>query len=190
MAPARTHVAKRKAPQSAGDGKGKKMKALRQDEELSDDDAGGLGDDRSPGGLDSDDDEEEEEEIQETTEEARLRIAKQYLRTVEEEVAKVEDSDDDRETFNQDAIAHRLQQDVAAARGKAFKKVADSVRGLLPDSTGKVVRESFSRSPFALPLHFPLATVDPPRRVHRRPGRCPLPRTRESRSRENRRMLI
>jgi hypothetical protein len=36
---------------------------------------------------------------QETAEEARLRIAKEYLKTVEDEVAKAE-SDDDRETFN------------------------------------------------------------------------------------------
>ncbi len=35
--------------------------------------------------------------------------------------------EDDRDTYNQDAIAHRLQQEVAEARGRHYRPVADAL---------------------------------------------------------------
>ena len=37
------------------------------------------------------------------------------------------EDEDDAMTFNQDAIAHRLQQDVSEAKGRHYKLVADKV---------------------------------------------------------------
>ena len=133
MAPARVGVAKRRAAQSSsGDGAAKKPRALRRDEELSDGDADD--DDKGRGGAGSD--EGSEEEVEENSGETRLRLAKQYLSMVEEQVAKAADEEEDDLTFNQDAIAHRLQQDVASARGKVLQKVADGIKGALATSLG------------------------------------------------------
>ena len=62
----------------------------------------------------------------ETVDETRLRLAKKYLDTVKQDTVAAED-EDDAMTFNQDAIAHRLQQDVSEAKGRHYKLVADKV---------------------------------------------------------------
>ena len=62
----------------------------------------------------------------ETVDETRLRLAKKYLDTVKQDTVAAED-EDDAMTFNQDAIAHRLQQDVSEAKGRHYTLVADKV---------------------------------------------------------------
>jgi ribosomal RNA-processing protein 9 len=58
--------------------------------------------------------------------ETRLRLAKKYLDTVKQDTVAAED-EDDAMTFKQDAIAHRLQQDVSEAKGRHYKLVADQL---------------------------------------------------------------
>jgi len=156
MAPART--TKRKAPASPADGK-KKQRPSHRDEELSDDEGGAHSDEGRQRSEDESGESEEDEDLKETSEEARLRIAKEYLHKVEEEVAKAgEVSDDDlaadRDTFNRDAIAHRLQQDVSEQRGRKYTNVADKlVQAGLPDSSGILVQRCHKLPPTALALH-------------------------------------
>jgi len=79
------------------------------------------------------DSEEEDEFAGETVDETRLRLAKKYLDVVKQETAAVEE-DDDAMTFNQDAIAHRLREDVAETKGKQYRLVADKVAAALPSA--------------------------------------------------------
>ena len=80
---------------------------------------GGMRDDEVSGEEGSDNDEQEqnvasgsEDEdtfAEETVDETRLRLATDYLNKIKKETA-AEEEDDDNFTFNQDAIAHRLQE--------------------------------------------------------------------------------
>lgn len=76
--------------------------------------------------------EDEDEFADETVDETRLRLAIKYLDVVKQETAAVEE--DDAMTFNQDAIAHRLQQDVAETKGKQYRLIADKVAAALPSA--------------------------------------------------------
>jgi ribosomal RNA-processing protein 9 len=76
--------------------------------------------------------EDEDQFAEETVDETRLRLAKKYLETVKHETQTAEDEGDDAFTFNQDAIAHRLQQDVSEAKGRQYRRVADKVAAALP----------------------------------------------------------
>eukprot|EP00960_Hanusia_phi_P052611 761550-Hanusia_phi.AAC.11 len=125
MAPAKT--AKRAGSKRKNDGDNQfssRKKAAFHDEELSGEDLSGEEEERVESGEDG----SEDEFAGETADETRLRLAKQYLATVTNEVKKIEE-DDDADTFNQDAIAHRLQQDIAEAKGKRYKQVADNLVG-------------------------------------------------------------
>jgi len=78
--------------------------------------------------------EEEDEFAGETADETRLRLAKKYLDAVKQETETAKDEGDDAFTFNEDAIAHRLQQDVAEAKGRQYRLVADKVVAALPSA--------------------------------------------------------
>eukprot|EP00742_Colponemidia_sp_Colp-10_P003325 GILJ01003540.1.p1 GENE.GILJ01003540.1~~GILJ01003540.1.p1 ORF type:complete len:439 (+),score=48.53 GILJ01003540.1:26-1342(+) len=79
--------------------------------------------------VDLDDDvsvasEEEEDPLDhETPDEARLRLARQYLDTIKPQQSEVEE----KESLDHDVIAHRLQQDVLESTGRMFRKVAASL---------------------------------------------------------------
>ena len=109
-----------------------------RDDELSGDESGssdGEGGGAQP--LSGSEDEAEDAYAGETVDETRLRLAKQYLATVAQEAQVAEeDADDDAFTFNQDAIAHRLQQDVSEAKGRQYRRVADKMAAALPDTDG------------------------------------------------------
>ncbi|KAJ3222352.1 pre-rRNA processing protein [Clydaea vesicula] len=74
---------------------------------------------------DDDDDSEAEIEKKETAAQKRLRLAKQYLQKVKEEVADDEDDDPDK-----DLIADRLKYDALEVAGKNFHKVAERYANL------------------------------------------------------------
>lgn len=68
----------------------------------------------------SDDD---DEEAYETAHEKRYRLAKEYLSAIEEQEREKAESS----TIDQDAIAHRLKEDVLSKAGKLHKKIASQL---------------------------------------------------------------
>ncbi|OWF42493.1 U3 small nucleolar RNA-interacting protein 2-like isoform X2 [Mizuhopecten yessoensis] len=69
-------------------------------------------------------DEYESSEDEETVEEKKLRLAKQYLAQIEAEEA--EKREDEEEDFNRDIISHRLKQDILEQTGRLQREVADN----------------------------------------------------------------
>ena len=140
-------MVKKQMPQSQLNRKVKKQRVMvRSDDELSEEGAD-LSDDKGmASGADKGD--HFEFEMPETTEEARVRIAREYLQMVEGEVTRARDEDDSGEIFDKDAVAHRLQQDVSAGRGNALKRVAGFLMEAgFPDNSGQIVRESVTYCP-------------------------------------------
>ena len=77
--------------------------------------------------------EDEDKFAEETVDETRLRLAKDYLNKIKKETA-AEEEDDESFNFNQDAIAHRLQEGIQEAKGRHYRLVADKVKASLPSA--------------------------------------------------------
>jgi ribosomal RNA-processing protein 9 len=92
------------------------------------------------GGDESEDKEQgsdEEEDDNETPEQKRLRLSKEYLASLQKE----QDDEDEGDEDDEDAIATRLQEDVLKARGKVIENVAIKLRDRdWANSTVKVYR--------------------------------------------------
>ncbi|KAI8905123.1 WD40-repeat-containing domain protein [Gorgonomyces haynaldii] len=73
-------------------------------------------------------DDEEEEEIEETAAEKRLRLAKGYLRKVQEQVSEIQDGEIDAEEIDKELIASRLRDDVLERQHRQFIILADTVK--------------------------------------------------------------
>ncbi|XP_069500132.1 U3 small nucleolar RNA-interacting protein 2 isoform X2 [Ambystoma mexicanum] len=105
---------------SEADGKSRKKIVSRQNEEISSDSEieGFPGTEkRKKGGN-------EDEEIEETPQEKKLRLAKQYLEQLrEQEEEKAED-----EAFGQDLVAGRLEEEVMEQKGKLQRLIAKDVQ--------------------------------------------------------------
>ncbi|KAM7444018.1 pre-rRNA processing protein [Porites harrisoni] len=80
----------------------------------------------------SDENEQTDEQVvdEETAQEKRLRLAKQYLAQLEKEEQNKKDSED----IDHDAIAHRLKQDVLEQIGKLQKRIASQYTQPSPDA--------------------------------------------------------
>ncbi|KAI8804518.1 WD40-repeat-containing domain protein [Cladochytrium replicatum] len=107
-----------------------KSKVLRTQKKDRSDDEDSIGDQvdmdaediREYNADDKDVDEDEEMEARETAAEKRLRLAKRYLKTVEEEMG---DADEiDAGAIDRQLIAERLQSDVLESEGKLFNRIA------------------------------------------------------------------
>ncbi|XP_060081368.1 U3 small nucleolar RNA-interacting protein 2-like isoform X2 [Ylistrum balloti] len=108
---------KRKFSQNKDPGSKKRLK--REDEEIeSDSDIGSdvENNNRKIGYESSSEDEE-------TAEEKKLRLAKQYLAQIEAEEAEKRDDD---EEINRDIVSHRLKQDILEQAGRLQRQVADN----------------------------------------------------------------
>ncbi|EEB07903.1 U3 snoRNP-associated protein Rrp9 [Schizosaccharomyces japonicus yFS275] len=72
-----------------------------------------------------DDADEEEEDLMETAAEKRLRLAKQYLSQVRDEMA--DEGGFDAKDVDREILAHRLKEDVMEQQGKMYLKIADRI---------------------------------------------------------------
>ncbi|XP_078370108.1 U3 small nucleolar RNA-interacting protein 2-like isoform X2 [Oculina patagonica] len=109
-----------KSPQISGS-KNKKQKGKQSFKKTDYIDEDELGSDSDiPSDKEEDIIEEGEDKDDETAQEKRLRLAKQYLAQLESEEQKKKESDD----IDHDAIAHRLKQDVLEQTGRLQKRIA------------------------------------------------------------------
>ncbi|XP_073682241.1 U3 small nucleolar RNA-interacting protein 2 isoform X1 [Garra rufa] len=112
-----------KRKSNADDGKGRSKKFnKRMNEEIS-------SDSENESGAPHRKQENEDDEIEETPQEKKLRLAKQYLDQLREE----EDKTAENETFEADLIAGRLQDDVLEQKGKLQRMIAKEL--IAPDSS-------------------------------------------------------
>uniref|UniRef100_A0A915JNP0 U3 small nucleolar RNA-interacting protein 2 n=1 Tax=Romanomermis culicivorax TaxID=13658 RepID=A0A915JNP0_ROMCU len=103
-----------------------KRKDLENEEVESSDDEEILPNEKERKARISDDD---DEETYETAHEKRYRLAKEYLSAIEEqEREKVESS-----TIDQDAISHRLKEDMLSKAGKLHKRIASQLNAPVAD---------------------------------------------------------
>lgn len=110
---------KRKAKEAKGDGVSKKKSSsFKGDDFFVDSES--EEEDISINGTKKDinEDEESEEEVEETADEKRIRMAKEYLKSLEDE----DELSDDVE----DPIAHRLQQDILRDQGTLQRNIANN----------------------------------------------------------------
>ncbi|XP_026077395.1 U3 small nucleolar RNA-interacting protein 2-like isoform X1 [Carassius auratus] len=111
-----------KRKSNADDGKGRSKKFnKRMDEEISSDSENESADPRRK------QQENEDDEIEETPQEKKLRLAKLYLEQLRDE----EDKRAEQESFEEDLIAGRLQEDVLEQKGKLQRLIAKEL--IAPD---------------------------------------------------------
>lgn len=105
-------------------------------------------------GADSDgSDDDGSEHAGETAAERRLRLAERYLANVRDEVQEVEGFD--AEQIDRDLIAERLQEDVAEAKGKIYRRLAgelafaDATHTLFRSNNDNVITAVATCAPYA-----------------------------------------
>ncbi|KAK3359340.1 WD40-repeat-containing domain protein [Lasiosphaeria hispida] len=106
---------------------GPASRKVDRDESISGSDLDSEDRDDFPERVGSEGDSEESEDEKETAAEKRLRLAQRYLEKTRQEVEEIDTIGFDAEEIDRDLLAERLQEDVAEAKGRVYRKIASEL---------------------------------------------------------------
>ncbi|KAK0720405.1 WD40-repeat-containing domain protein [Lasiosphaeris hirsuta] len=102
-------------------------KKIDRDESISGSDLDSEDGDDVPERAGSEGESEESEDEKETAAEKRLRLAQRYLEKTRQEVEEIDTIGFDAEEIDRDLLAERLQEDIAEAKGRIYRKIASEL---------------------------------------------------------------